>query len=248
MTSMGSCPVPNPCAGVNCGTNGYCVNGVCQCTSGYSGSNCQTPPIASSCQACDVSSVCGSFASSPFYTKPGQCTLVALKLKAASEALYSQNLDLDCPTTVLSFACSAYAKYTSSISSYISGGCDFNALSDAQVLRQTCQDSAAQAFTNCGTYTSAQIARAISSYPTSNCLTVSSVPEPSQSNSSTAIIAGAAGGGGSLLFLLAFLWWRKRCSRSSESAVQDDPANQEVELEKPVQQQKSSKNKTRSSQ
>lgn len=37
----------NPCKDKQCGVNGECVNGVCQCKNGYSGSNCEIPPAPS---------------------------------------------------------------------------------------------------------------------------------------------------------------------------------------------------------
>ena len=50
----GSTPSPNPtpnptpsdpCASVNCGANGYCLSGKCNCYSGFSGPNCLPTPV-----------------------------------------------------------------------------------------------------------------------------------------------------------------------------------------------------------
>ena len=41
---LDSAPETNvdPCEGVDCGTNGSCVSGACECNEGYSGSSCET--------------------------------------------------------------------------------------------------------------------------------------------------------------------------------------------------------------
>ena len=35
----------SPCAGVECGAHGACDGGSCACTDGYTGTNCDTPPV-----------------------------------------------------------------------------------------------------------------------------------------------------------------------------------------------------------
>ncbi len=38
------CISTDPCAGVSCGAYGYCSNGGCVCSNGYSGPSCSVPP------------------------------------------------------------------------------------------------------------------------------------------------------------------------------------------------------------
>lgn len=39
-TACGDDPI-DPCAGVDCGSNGTCMTGICDCEDGYSGDNCE---------------------------------------------------------------------------------------------------------------------------------------------------------------------------------------------------------------
>ncbi len=45
MTAL-ACSDPDPCEEVNCGANGTCVEGTCECDPGYIGTNCETEEIA----------------------------------------------------------------------------------------------------------------------------------------------------------------------------------------------------------
>ncbi len=36
-----SCEIPDPCAGIDCGDNGTCEEGICDCDPGYTGENCE---------------------------------------------------------------------------------------------------------------------------------------------------------------------------------------------------------------
>lgn len=44
MMSTLAATLSNPCDGVQCGEHGQCVSGACQCTNGYRGRTCETPP------------------------------------------------------------------------------------------------------------------------------------------------------------------------------------------------------------
>ena len=44
LAAFSSCqkPPPDPCEGITCANDGVCINGTCDCPTGYSGATCQT--------------------------------------------------------------------------------------------------------------------------------------------------------------------------------------------------------------
>lgn len=56
-----------PCANINCGTFGKCNSGICMCNNGYSGNNCEIPPVVKcdkNCKVlnrntCEIDNICG---------------------------------------------------------------------------------------------------------------------------------------------------------------------------------------------
>ncbi len=73
--------VGDPCAGVSCNGHGSCVGGGCQCTGGWSGSNCGTPPAPCAGVNCNGHGSCvgggcqctGGWSGSNCSTPPDPC-------------------------------------------------------------------------------------------------------------------------------------------------------------------------------